>query len=354
MSDAADIEVIGLAQREAWNQRVMPPVEELRPDLWSIPVPIPNNPLRYTTVYCLATDSGVVLIDAGWQSDEVWQALSDGLALAGATIADVKGVLVTHQHYDHIGLAKRIVEASDAWVALHPADTAHIMSPEFRQRELSDRLYSGWLVSLGASEEEAWRLRPGGPDPELDPRKNFVEPDVAVEDGERLDIPGWSLRAVHTPGHTAGHLCFYDEKTDLMFAGDHVLPRISPNVSATPYPDFDALGEFLASQDKIAAYDSADVLPAHEWRFRGLKARAEQLKTHHQHRLDELLEIVRRMPGSVPWEMAGHMTWSRSWDQYDGFMRLSAVGETTAHLVLLVNRGLVKGTDEVVPKYFLA
>lgn len=349
---AADIEITGLAQREAWLERVLPPVEQLRPNLWSIPVPIPNNPLRYTTVYVLASDSGVTLIDAGWDSDETWQMLLDGLALAGATIKDVQGVLVTHQHFDHIGLAQRIKQASGAWVALHPADIAVIMRPSFRERADSDRTQVAWLVSLGASEEEARRLRPPSLlERESDIRGSFVEPDRVVEDGELLGVSGWSLRAVHTPGHTPGHLCFYDEKAELMFAGDHILPRISPNVSSTPDPSWDALGNFIESQDKIAAYDSAEALPAHEWRFRGLRARAEQLKLHHDHRLTELLEVIRANPGSVPWDMAAHMTWSRTWDQYDGFMRISAVGETAAHLVQLVKRGLVVGTDEQTPRY---
>jgi glyoxylase-like metal-dependent hydrolase (beta-lactamase superfamily II) len=348
---AGEIEITGLAQREAWTEKVLPPVEKLAQNLWSIPVPIPRNPLRYTTVYVLASDSGVVLIDAGWDSEDSWRTLQDGLAEAGAAISDVKGVLVTHQHFDHIGLARRIKNETDAWVALHPADKEIIMRPEFRTRSESDRVHVGWLVSMGATEEEAWSLKPGGPDAALDPRASFVEPDRPIEDGDRIDFGPWSLRAIHTPGHTPGHLCFFDDATELMFAGDHILPRISPNVSATPDPKWDALGNFLESQDKIAAYDSAEALPAHEWRFRGLKARAEQLKTHHAHRLNELLEVVRAHPGSVPWDMAAHMTWSRSWDQYDGFMRVSAVGETMSHLVQLVKRGLVVATDETVPKY---
>jgi glyoxylase-like metal-dependent hydrolase (beta-lactamase superfamily II) len=349
-----EIEITGLAQRKAWDERVLPPVEKLGHDLWSIPVPIPRNPLRYTTVYVLASDSGVVLIDAGWDSDDAWNTLQAGLGEAGASISDVKGVLVTHQHFDHIGLARRIKGETDAWIALHPADKEIIMRPEFRTREASDRVHVAWLVSMGATEDEAWSLKPGGPDAKLDPRASFVEPDRPVEDGELINFDSWSLRAVHTPGHTPGHLCFYDETRELMFAGDHILPRISPNVSATPDPDWDALGNFLDSQDKIASYDSAEALPAHEWRYRGLHARAQQLKHHHDKRLNELLEVIRVRPDSVPWDMAAHMTWSRSWDQYDGFMRVSAVGETMSHLMLLVKRGLVVASNDTVPKYTVA
>ena len=60
-----EVTITGTAQREAWLRRVMPPVEQLEADLWSLPVPIPANPLRYVSVYAFGTGEGLVLIDAG-------------------------------------------------------------------------------------------------------------------------------------------------------------------------------------------------------------------------------------------------------------------------------------------------
>src|SRR5579863_5321617 len=71
--------ITGTAQKEAWDRQVMPEVERVRPGLWSIPVPIPNNPLRYVLVYAFELDSGIGLVDAGWNTDDAWQALNDGL-----------------------------------------------------------------------------------------------------------------------------------------------------------------------------------------------------------------------------------------------------------------------------------
>ena len=63
------VRVTGTAQRDAWIAKTPPPVEELRSDLWSIPVPIPDSPLRYTLTYLVATDSGLVVVDPGWDTD---------------------------------------------------------------------------------------------------------------------------------------------------------------------------------------------------------------------------------------------------------------------------------------------
>src|ERR1019366_9865319 len=98
----------------------------VRPGLWSIPVPLPRNPLRYVLVYLLELDSGAAVIDTGWSTEEAWAALVGGMAVAGYTPADVRAILITHIHPDHYGLAGRLREASGAWVALHPADAALI------------------------------------------------------------------------------------------------------------------------------------------------------------------------------------------------------------------------------------
>ncbi len=66
------IEVTGIAQQQAWARGVMPPVEQVRPGLWSIPVPIPDNPLRYVLLYALELRNGVAVVDAGWNTDEAW------------------------------------------------------------------------------------------------------------------------------------------------------------------------------------------------------------------------------------------------------------------------------------------
>ena len=63
-------DVTGTRQLEAWRERVMPPVEKLAGDLWSIPVPIPNNPLRYVNAYAFASGGGLVLLDTGWPADD--------------------------------------------------------------------------------------------------------------------------------------------------------------------------------------------------------------------------------------------------------------------------------------------
>ena len=325
----------------------MQSVEQVSGRLWSLPVPIPHKPLRYVNVYAFELEGGGVgLIDAGWESEEGWAALTGGLGAIGGAVSDVRGVQVTHLHFDHIGLAERVRRASGAWIATHPADAAIITSPTLRDPEEFVAAEAAFLVSLGADPQEA--RSDVGPAEDYRPWSRIAVPDRLLDDGEVADLPGWTVRAVHTPGHTPGHLCFAEDGAGLFFSGDHVLPRISPNVSTTHDGAADPLRDYLASLAAVAGEEPAEVLPAHEWRFRGLGDRAAQLAAHHEHRLAELLAAVRRHPRSTPWQLAAHLTWSRPWSGYERRMRIFAVTETDAHLRLLAGRGLVTGSGAPV------
>jgi glyoxylase-like metal-dependent hydrolase (beta-lactamase superfamily II) len=347
------VEITGTAQHEAWQARTLPPVEQLRDGLWSIPVPIPHNPLRYVSVYAFAlSGGGLGLLDTGWESEESWSALTGGLASIGGDMGDVRGVLVTHLHFDHLGLAARVREASGAWVAMHPADATAVARLSAAGAATMVASEIEFLVGLGADRAEA--AGDVGPTERMEAFTRMAVPDRLLEDGEHADFPGWRMRAVHTPGHTPGHLCFAEEDTRLFFSGDHVLPRISPNISTNQGGAADPLREFLDSLGAVRDLDPAEVLPAHEWRFRGLAGRVDELTAHHESRLAELLAAIRSHPDSTPWQLAAHLTWSRPWDQYERRMRIFAVTETDAHLRLLASRGLVTSSGGPVPTWTLA
>ncbi len=316
----------------------LPPVERVRPGLWSIPVPIPNNPLRYVLVYAFETDRGPYLVDAGWNTDEAYRTLVAGLGEAGFAIGEVQGVLVTHIHPDHYGLAGRVRDSSGAWVGLHPADAALVEARYDAPERLLEQM-AAMLRREGAPEDEITLLQQASM-----PIRSFVwaaTPDVLIEDGDKPEIPGWDLRAIWTPGHSPGHLCFYEAGERLMLSGDHVLPRITPNISFHPQAGANPLGDYLSALEKVAAFDTVEVLPAHEWRFTDLRGRVAQLRAHHGARFEEIREAI-RSGHQTAWAIAARMTWNRPWEQIQGWMRRAAVGETLAHLRYLEGRGALR------------
>jgi glyoxylase-like metal-dependent hydrolase (beta-lactamase superfamily II) len=301
-------------------------------------VPLPASSLRYVFVYVFETDAGPYIVDTGWNADESWDALSTGLERIGTSVSAVQGVLVTHIHPDHYGLAGRVREASGAWVALHPADAALITD---RYDEPTDLLaqVGTMLRRMGAPGEEILALQNASM-----PVRGLVDeiqPDVLLEDGDRPEVPGWDLRSVWTPGHSPGHLCFWEPTNKVLLAGDHVLPRITPNVSLHPQAGDNPLGDFLLSLHKLEAYEAEEVLPAHEYRFVDLRSRLAELVAHHEQRFTEIRAALDAQAATA-WDIASHMRWSRPWDQIVGFMRRAAVSEALAHLRAMEVRGEIK------------
>ncbi|MEU1622699.1 MBL fold metallo-hydrolase [Streptomyces sp. NPDC005722] len=323
--------------------------------IWSIPVPIPDNPLGHTLVYVVDTDRGPVLVDTGWDDPASYDALADGLGALGTRVADVHGVLVTHHHPDHHGLSGQVREASGAWIAMHPADTAVVRRARGARPGVWLDYLAVKLAAAGAPEEHLAPLRAVRAErraadvPGLRP----ALPDREIVPGERVPLAGRAVRAVWTPGHTPGHVCLFEEDGRRLFSGDHLLPGISPHIGLYEDPDDatagDPLGDYLDSLERVARLAPAEVLPAHEHAFTGAATRVRELLDHHTARLSSLRALIAEAP-RTPWQLAVAMQWNRPWEQIPFPSRNIAVAEAEAHLRRLVKLGHaepVPGSDPV-------
>jgi len=334
------MQVTGTRQRDAWQRSEFPPVENVASGVWSVPVPIIGNPLRYVITYLIEHDSGFVMVDPGWNHPDSWQALTSGMAQAEIPMSAVTGILITHMHPDHHGQSGKVREVSGAWVGMHAAEDA------FLERQ-GDRglmrdgmaFYLRWCGAPDSHFDElvASRQHAGSVEP-------MVRADRLVDHGDLIDVPGLRLRAVWTPGHTPGHLCFHDETRDLLLTGDHVLPRITPNISSYDTIS-NPLNDYLESLDKLRGMQPLEVLPAHEYRFTDLDSRIGDLVDHHHERLAEAEKILAGGNALTAWQIATHVTWSRPWSELVSFQRQAAIGEVLSHMRYLQSRGLVTESD---------
>lgn len=251
----------------------------------------------------LFTRPEVVLVDAAVKTDACWEMLVDGLAMHGVAVADISRVVITHPHVDHFGLAGRIVAESDAtvWIC------------ELGAPWLTD-MYSMWAARLAYYRNEF--LPPLGLPPDVNelilagmrglaahadpvPASRLItfRPDGALQMGGA----GWQV--IHTPGHAAAQIVFYQPETRRLLSADMLLA-----VAPAPVIDHPAPGElrapslplFLRSLDAMEALEVDTVYPGHGRPFGEHRAVIARQRERIAGRKAQCLELIRAGQTTIP------------------------------------------------------
>jgi glyoxylase-like metal-dependent hydrolase (beta-lactamase superfamily II) len=308
-----------------------------------IPLPLPLDGLRAVNVYVLESDEGLVLIDGGWAIEAARSVLEQSLRQIGAGFGDIRRFLVTHVHRDHYTMAAVVGGEQGAQVALGADERPALDLLLARDGSSHEAILRG-LVSAGAGKlVEGWRaLRSDAPDPAM-----WRYPDTWLEGDHTIAVGARTLDAVHTPGHTPGHFVFADTSDRVLFAGDHVLPTITPSIGFTAPAPVDPLSDFMASLTKVRSLPDLRLLPAHGPVAPSSHARVDELLAHHEYRLT--LSLAALGDGAATgFDVAHELGWTRherSFGELDTFNQGLAAQETKAHLELLVARGLATRED---------
>ena len=319
-----------------------PGVYHVGAGVYRIPLPLPQDGLQAVNVYAVRDGDGLVLVDSGWAIGEARDLLEQAVKVLDCSLAGVRRFLVTHVHRDHYTLAVTL------------------------RREF------GMRISLGRGEAGTLRYTQ---DPAADPRGPMraqlhrggaldvarelltapVPHDVADWDSpdDWFDAPqqipvgtgAWQVHA--TPGHTRGHVVFVDPARGVMFAGDHVLPRITPSIGFEQDPAELPLRDFIDSLNLVRGLPDRRLLPAHGPVAPSVHARVDELIEHHETRLHQIDDSVDAGAHTAA-DAARRLLWTRRGDEFaelDLLGRCLAVTETMAHLDVLVQAGRLSRTE---------
>jgi glyoxylase-like metal-dependent hydrolase (beta-lactamase superfamily II) len=303
-----------------------------------IPLPLPMDGLKAINVYVIETEQGLTLVDGGWAITEGRTALEAGLRSIGFRFSDIRRFLVTHVHRDHYTLASVLGREFGAEVSLGSGDrpTLDLMH---RAAEIDENPTIAVLRSAGAGAiADAWESLYEGQLPDL---AQWAYPDVWLDGDHAIEVGERTLDAVHTPGHTAGHFVFADRAAGLLFAGDHVLPTITPSIGFEPVPVAQPLGDFMASLARVRQLPDLRILPAHGPVAPSSHLRVDELLAFHEKRLRLCLQALAAGPVTA-YDVAHELPWTRHEHEFaslDLFNSAMASMETKAHLELLVARG---------------
>ncbi|MGZ3592912.1 MAG: MBL fold metallo-hydrolase [Syntrophales bacterium] len=308
-------------------------IEKIAESFYMITLPMPFR-LKHVHVFAHVYDGSVSLFDTGMNTPETFSTLEESLKSIGKGIRDVERIFITHFHTDHCGIAGRIQEISGAAIAMSKMDALRIRRDQ--KKGLNFDQVKKFYNEQGLREEIIDDL--------LELLSSFRKATIPfkvntnLEDHGSHSVGDRDFEVISVPGHTSGQVCFFFRREGILLSGDHILPEITPNLSPDPYnPGFRPLRSFLDSLGQVEDLPAVKVYPAHGDPFPNLKARVEEIREHHRERKSLVLESVKGGPKTT--YQASLDIFGRDLPEFDQFL---AVNETYAHLIELLEEGLIK------------
>ncbi|MFM9940300.1 MAG: MBL fold metallo-hydrolase [Hyphomicrobiaceae bacterium] len=219
---------------------------------------VANNPgpftYKGTNTYLLGQGRDILLMDPGPEDEAHFQAMMQAIGTRRVTT-----IVVTHTHRDHVDGLPRILAATGAKTAGYGRST-----PDAGTRKTS--------ASGGEYVDQDFR------------------PDIPLKDGDRIEVEGFALTAVHTPGHAPDHLCFALDGSPTLFSGDHVMAW---NTSVVAPPEGN-MADYMRSLEKLTKRADTVYFPGHGGRVTQPQRVVKAFMVHRRMREDAILDCIRQ------------------------------------------------------------
>jgi len=326
-------------------------------DVIRIKIDVPFG-VKFVCTYIFEIDGKKVIIDSGLNMGNWSKVFFTTLAENGYSISDVDYCIITHIHTDHIGLIKKFKKKNpDLKLLMHDIthrilkwETDKTKADEYREEAIK---VANLMIKYGISEEqgkhvvEFLTLWPN--------YLQYQEPDQLIHDGEIILS---DLKILWTPGHSFGHICIFDNKKGYLFSGDHILSRITPHIgnfviSSALRNEFEdqhfdnILNHYLKSLEKIDNLNPKVIFPAHQDVIYEPHKRIQEIRDHHENRLNEILAILQDKT-LTPFKVS-QIHFGTELDEINSYMALS---EILGHLTYLEYQGRVEKTERNGKYYF--
>jgi glyoxylase-like metal-dependent hydrolase (beta-lactamase superfamily II) len=302
-------------------------IQEPAPGLRLIRLPLPFE-LEHVNVGLVSLDDGYLLIDTGIAGKKSFEVLHAALDACNVRWSDIRAVLATHIHPDHVGAVPHVLEVSGAKLYMHRAELDYLNSILAGETPWVDAAFVA-----GGVPRDRWNhirhslagMRGALP---------TVVPDWLLHGGEKIPTRLGAAQVIPTPGHSAGHICLYWPDAKLLYAGDHMIETITPNIAWMVNRDM--LGEFLDSLCTVEALDVDLVVSSHGSPFRRHLEWIAATRKHHEDRCDEILRHLFERPRTAA-ELVPAV-WNKDFSSFHFYF---ALFEVLAHLEHMSRGGRV-------------
>ena len=306
---------------------------EVAEGVYQLKVPVPF-PLGFVSAYLVAGDDGWTIIDTGFDYPEGREVWEKGARQVGLDLdQDVESIVVTHFHPDHLGLARWLQKRSGAPVRLLEGEIrhSHEVWDDPDHASFAEHLNGGGMERTPA-ERAAAQMRA---------KLSLPGEMLSLREGEKIEVGAGAIRVLHAPGHADYQIILHDEGRKMLFAADHVMLGITPNIGLWPDTKGCPLARYLESLSSLRGLDADLVLPGHGPLFHNFDGRVDELLIHHEERLD----LMQRALGDEP---RTPFAVSREVFRYtlSLYERCFALAETLAHLDHLALTGRARRIED--------
>lgn len=320
----------------------MIPLVQVDHHFYRVPIPVPF-PMKYIYCYLFKGKDGWGMVDTGFNYPEAQDAWKKTFSQLGINPKDICGIYLTHFHPDHFGLAGWMQELTGAPVSISEADLA-MVDRIWKQGSIQANRVGEMCQNNGVPSDLAQQIvehmeklnKHVYPLPEL-----HALPEKEVFLGDEV----WQI--IRTPGHSDGHVCFFHEQKKLLLAGDHILDKITPNVSLWPGCSPNPLKHYIDSLKRVASMDISLALPSHGDLIRTVRQRINEILRHHELRLEKMYTLAKQ--GRTAYEVAASIFKKELSPHQWRF----AMAETLAHLEYLISQGKLKKSEGTTTVYFI-
>ena len=318
-------------------------IKEVYEDIYQATLPLTGNPLKSINIFTIKSGDYALIIDTGFNNPENRANMEELFERLNLNPLKTK-LFLTHLHSDHVGLAKWLYDKGIGDIFISEKDGKMVENginkEDFQWQNIIKNAHFQGLgpENLKIEDHPGYKNRP---------REAF--PHTKIKPGWEISIGDYNFVAIDEEGHTPGMLGLYEKEHKILFCGDHILGKITPNITYWGDEFGDSLGIYLKNLKKIKDLDIKHLYSSHRFLVEDVNARIDELLDHHDRRLKDVLDIINKLEKANTTEITQQMQWdikAKDWSSFPASQKWFAVAEAAAHLKHLVIQGRIK--EEIV------